>query len=457
MCARLWNGVSASTAMPSLVPDSPRRPHPFFCRYLCSPNVIAGRSERSSTRGRGWRGRRGDASSVGVGNVVDVHTRQQRGSAGCLEQKPRDCRRAWRRPNQLQLLARCTCFMCASEISRPPCNTQSASRRWPQAWKIGQPSPWGAAFWVIHSLAGDLDGARRQLEAALDRDYHERTNDRYSFKIRSMQDKALAAPIFALGSSAAKSALARTRSGRQGHPVQAVQRVHQTVGDAAPTDHPVTLLVAMSWGITVLLWAGELAAAQKYTDRFTSHVESYSLGPSYAVARGFKGELAIRQGDAKSGVESLLDCLKELRAARHLLMVTTFSISLAQGLAEIDRPAEGMAVVDGTIQSVAASGDHCYMPELLRLKGRLLRSMRRSNDDDAEMCFRESLKLSRRQGARAWELRTAIDLFELLSSKGRIAHARSLLQPVFETFAADSDTGDVRVAERLLAASVQTC
>ena len=58
------------------------------------------------------------------------------------------------------------------------------------------------------------------------------------------------------------------------------------------------------------------------------------------------------------------------------------------------------------------------MPELLRVKGGLLLSMPQPNVDDAEMCFVQSLELSRRQGARAWELRTAIDLAALLARSG---------------------------------------
>ena len=71
--------------------------------------------------------------------------------------------------------------------------------------------------------------------------------------------------------------------------------------------------------------------------------------------------------------------------------------------------------------------------------------------DDAEMCFMQSLELSRRQGARAWELRTAIDLAALLAGQGRSESARALLQPVFEQFVEGADTADLKAAERLLA------
>ena len=90
------------------------------------------------------------------------------------------------------------------------------------------------------------------------------------------------------------------------------------------------------------------------------------------------------------------------------------------------------------------------MPELLRGKGGLLLTMPRPNVEDAEKCFMQSLELSRRQGARAWELRTAVDLATLLANQGRRENGRAFLQPVFEQFAEGWDTADLKAAERML-------
>jgi predicted ATPase len=62
-----------------------------------------------------------------------------------------------------------------------------------------------------------------------------------------------------------------------------------------------------------------------------------------------------------------------------------------------------------------------------------------------------SLELGRRQGARAWELRAAVDLATVWAHEERIKSARALLQPVFDRFEEGSNTADLRAAERLLA------
>jgi predicted ATPase len=70
---------------------------------------------------------------------------------------------------------------------------------------------------------------------------------------------------------------------------------------------------------------------------------------------------------------------------------------------------------------------------------------------DAELSLAQSLEVSRRQGARAWQLRTATDLAALLASRGQSERGRVLLQPVFEQFTEGFDTADLKAAERTLA------
>ena len=108
-------------------------------------------------------------------------------------------------------------------------------------------------------------------------------------------------------------------------------------------------------------------------------------------------------------------------------------------------------MINETIQRVETKGDAAYMPELLRVKGRLLLSEPRPDAGEAELSLMQSLELSRRQGARAWELRTATDLATLFAGQGRSERGRALLQTVFEQFVEGSDTADVKAAERLLA------
>jgi len=58
--------------------------------------------------------------------------------------------------------------------------------------------------------------------------------------------------------------------------------------------------------------------------------------------------------------------------------------------------------------------------------------------------------LSRRQGARAWQLRTSIDFAAMLSDQGQPESARRLLEPVFEQFVEGFDSADLTAARSML-------
>jgi predicted ATPase len=205
------------------------------------------------------------------------------------------------------------------------------------------------------------------------------------------------------------------------------------------------------WAISVFLWNGDLDSAEELTDRFIAHAESHSLGPYLTVGRGYKGVLAIRQGDAKRGVDILQASLAVLHAARYELITTEFNMSLVQGLSATGRNQDASELLEQTIRLVEQNGDDCYVPELLRVKGGLLLSLSRRRLGDAEKCFTQSLHVSRRQGARAWELRAATDLATLWAGQRRSEDARALLRPVVAQFAEGVETADLKAARSLLA------
>jgi hypothetical protein len=146
----------------------------------------------------------------------------------------------------------------------------------------------------------------------------------------------------------------------------------------------------------------------------------------------------------------LRSCLAQFREARYALLVTPFSMALAEGLAALHRHTEAEALIDETIAVRQTNGDLVYMPELLRAKADILLSRSQTNDGKAEECFRQSLEWSRRQGALAWELRTAIDYAGLLVSRGRVDEARAVLVEVKAKFSGEPDNADLVAAAELL-------
>jgi predicted ATPase/DNA-binding winged helix-turn-helix (wHTH) protein len=292
-----------------------------------------------------------------------------------------------------------------------------------------------ALLGISRHLMGDLDGAHVDLEKALEPG-SAMSSARplyFGFDYHSWARVALATTLWLRGYSAQASACA-----------------HRAAEDAERIDHPVSLAVVLA-AITVLLSTDEMQAAEQHLDWFIARAGTQSFGPYFDVGGGLKGELAIRRGNVDAGLQMLWDCLERLHAARYERFTTRFHLMIARGLAGSGRLAEAVTLMDETIRLVEVNGGTTYVPELLRLKGSFIAAMPNPGIADAESCFKKSLALSRHQGARAWELRTATDLAALWAGQGRSNEARDLLRPVFEQFTEGSDTADFKAAERLLA------
>jgi predicted ATPase/DNA-binding winged helix-turn-helix (wHTH) protein len=285
-------------------------------------------------------------------------------------------------------------------------------------------------------LVGDHDGARATLEAAL----------QYWSDLPGTSDVYLGFDHPVLVSIG----LARTLW-LQGYPAQAVERMRQTIRDAERRDNPVfTLGFALLMAAELFLWTGDLQDAEEYADRLSAHWATHFLSHYLAVGRGYRGAMAIVRGAASVGVVNLKGCLEELHAVRYEMLNTGFKLCLVQGLMATGQSVEALALIEETIGMVEENGDLVYMPEALRIKGNVLLSLSEIQSDDAEICFTQSLDWSRRQGARSWELRTAIDLAALWAAQGQRERAQGLLEPIFEAFVEGFDTADLKAAKRLL-------
>jgi predicted ATPase/DNA-binding winged helix-turn-helix (wHTH) protein len=290
-----------------------------------------------------------------------------------------------------------------------------------------------SALGMSFAFMGDLSSARSELEAGFK--HRSSTQRRHlGFDDRILIGLGLARILWL-----------------QGFPTQAVEQAHRTLDDAKLSGNPASLAVTLSWAPGIFILVGDLQSAEVHADRLIPHAESHSLYPYLHVGRAYNSVLAICRGNAMAGVESLRECLTHLRAMHYEMRGTEFRVFLAQGLMAIELVDEGIALIDETIRCIEEGGELYFLPEALRVKGGLFLSMPRPNSDAAEACFTRSLELSREQGARSWELRSAIDLAQLWANRGKPRDSRKLLQPIFEQFTEGHDTADLQKAQHLLA------
>jgi hypothetical protein len=296
---------------------------------------------------------------------------------------------------------------------------------------------------LAHALAGislhfvgELSAARLELETAL----------RHGHTLRPARTSHLGFD----GETLAGVVFGRTLW-LQGHQSEGLELLHRTVEEAERKNHPVTLAITLIYALSVLIPAGDLGASERHLRRFTAHAQLHALAPYLAVGLGFTGRLALLRGDAGMAVENLQSCLSQFREVRYALLATPFNMALAEGLAALHRHSEAEARIDETIAATQANGDLLYMPELLRAKAGILLSRSQADDGKAEECFQQALEWSRRQGAAAWELHTAIDYARLLASRGRADEARAVLMEAKAKFTEEPDNAHLVEAAELLA------
>jgi predicted ATPase len=88
--------------------------------------------------------------------------------------------------------------------------------------------------------------------------------------------------------------------------------------------------------------------------------------------------------------------------------------------------------------------------ELHRIRGELMLAQDMRERREAETCLHEALRITRGQGARLWELRSATCLARLWFELGRREQARDLLAPIHGWFSEGFDTPDLRDSRALL-------
>jgi tetratricopeptide (TPR) repeat protein len=89
-----------------------------------------------------------------------------------------------------------------------------------------------------------------------------------------------------------------------------------------------------------------------------------------------------------------------------------------------------------------------YRPETLRLRGEL--RLKQRQVELAEVDFREAMVLARSMGAKAWELRAAMSLADMLAKHDRRGEARAMLAEIYGWFTEGFDTPDLKDAKALL-------
>jgi predicted ATPase/DNA-binding winged helix-turn-helix (wHTH) protein len=228
---------------------------------------------------------------------------------------------------------------------------------------------------------------------------------------------------------------------------QALATAQKAIDEAASRDDPVPMGVSRIYASSVFLLTGDLQRARSVTEQLIAHARRYSLEGFRALGLARKGELAIADDEAESGVALLRSTLKVISEYHHLF-VTTFTATLADGLRKTGKFEEALFTIDDAIAGAISSGKKVELSELLRIKSFVFAAQ--DDRESAIGCLTEAIEVARAQSALAFELRSSIDLARLLCEAGQRDQAHHNLALVYDRFTEGFQTADLKVARGLL-------
>ena len=237
-----------------------------------------------------------------------------------------------------------------------------------------------------------------------------------------------------------------------GSPAIAQKHSDDAVHIAEELDHSFSLTLALSFSQWIHQFNRDVTRTRATAEKALSLAKEQGFAFWYGWCRVMRGWAMSQQGEHAQGIAEIEEGLVEWRAqgselGSHYYYALLAEASLAAG--QLDKAATAL---DQAEQFAISTGEGFYLPEIPRLRGKLLLTRTPSAVAEAEILFRKSLDSARSQEAKSLELRAVRSLARLLHSVGRTPEAEAVLSPIVSQFGGSVDTYDLRDACRLLEA-----
>jgi predicted ATPase len=161
----------------------------------------------------------------------------------------------------------------------------------------------------------------------------------------------------------------------------------------------------------------------------------------------FLGWARADAGDLGQGIALMEQGVSDASTGRRVIRPYMQTV-LARAKADLGKLADAFESVDQALEESEQRGERWWEAEEHHVRGLLL--VARGRPEESETCIRKSIEISRRQGARALELRASISLAGLWRDQGKRTEARDLLAPIYGWFTEGFDTLDLKDAKALL-------
>jgi predicted ATPase len=314
----------------------------------------------------------------------------------------------------------------------------SAQRCAEEANKTSDPGPAAMAEWMLghvkHHL-GHLAEARVHLQRSLDID----------------TEKARLAQVNAIGYDRRVDTLGNLASTLwlQGFPEQARLMGMRALEQARPLQFALPVSVAMVWaGFNRYLSDTDIDAVEHDIVELIEHARTHSIASQLGIGHCLLGLCQTRRNQFDAATPLVTEGLRLLAEAQYEVFSPIVLAHLCEAAIAADRHNDALSLM-AQLESRDRNPEHWCTPEILRVKGLIALSGERDEAAAADF-FSRSGALARKQGALAWELRTAMNLGKLWAAQSRERDALDLVAPLYGRFTEGFETADLIAARRLL-------
>ncbi|KRQ01108.1 ATP-binding protein [Bradyrhizobium manausense] len=237
----------------------------------------------------------------------------------------------------------------------------------------------------------------------------------------------------------------------QGHADQALALAEQNIHEGRANGHALTFCSVLGQAACPIAFlAGDYEAAERYGTELLEHADRHAIRLWGLWARAFNALVAAKRTDVDAGLPLLRDELNRAGDARFLPRFLPLLGELAACFGQANQVHHGFDTIESALARCNDRQERWYLPELLRIKGELMRK-ESPQSDAADACFHEAMELTAQQGAHFWQLRCAISIAQLRIGRDQRAEARAVLEKACNAMAEGSAIADMQMARDLIA------
>lgn len=234
-----------------------------------------------------------------------------------------------------------------------------------------------------------------------------------------------------------------------GYAGQAIQTNQDALALAYALSHPLSLSYIHATSAQIYIDRRDWQAAAEHASIAVALSSEHRLGWWRTISTIFEGGVLAERGDATEGLAQIKRGIAEFRTTNQDLHLPYALSLLARTYIELGTFEGALMALNEALHISETRGLHFHEAEIYGLQGELLLASG-AREDEAESCFRQALEISRRQGAKMLELRSATRLARLWQQQGRTSAAYQLLAEIYNWFTEGFDTADLQDASALL-------